>query len=51
MDVIAAHLRQHAIPLFLYLDDWLIRDLIRNQLVSHAIYCLQTVLSLGLFQI
>ena len=27
MDVIAAHLRQRAISLFPYLDDWLIRDL------------------------
>ena len=47
MDVIAAHLRQHAISLFPYLDDCLIRDLIRNRLISHTIYCLQTVQSLG----
>ena len=47
MDVIAAHLRQCAILLFPYLDDWLIRDLICNRLVSHTIYCLQTVQSLG----
>ena len=46
MDVIAAHLRQRAISLFPYLDDWLIRDLIRNWLISHTIYCLQTVQSL-----
>ena len=39
MDVIAVHLRQCAISLF---DDWLIR------LLSHTIYCLQTVQSLGL---
>ena len=47
MDVIVAHLRQRAITLFPYLDNWLIRDLIRNRLVSHTIYCLQTVQSLG----
>ena len=47
MDVIAAHLRQCAISLFPYLDDWLIRDLISNQLVSLTIYCLQTVQNLG----
>ena len=47
MDVIAAHLRQRAILLFAYLNDWLIRDLIRSRLVSHTIYCLQTVQSLG----
>ena len=47
MDVIAAHLRQRAVTLFPYLDDCLIRDLIRNRLVSHTIYCLQTVQSLG----
>ena len=46
MDVIAAHLRQRAILLFPYLDDWLIRDLICNRLVSHITYCLQTVQSL-----
>ena len=47
MDVIAAHLHQLAILLFSYLDNWLIRDLIRNRLVCHTIYCLQTVQSLG----
>ena len=47
MYVIAAHFHQRAISLFPYLDDWLIRDLIRNQLISHTIYCLQTVQSLG----
>ena len=47
MDVIAAHLCQRAISLFPYLDHWLIRDLICNQLVSHTKYCLQTVQSLG----
>ena len=46
MDIIAGHLRQRAISLFPNLDDWLIRDLIRNRLVSHTIYCLQSVQSL-----
>ena len=47
MDVIAAHLRQRAISLFWYLDNWLIRDLIRNRQISPTIYCLQIVQSLG----
>ena len=47
MDVIASHMRQHTIPLFPYLDDLLIRELIRNRLISHTKYCLQTVQSLG----
>ena len=47
MNVIAAYLRQRVISLFPYLDDCLIRYLIRNRLVSHTIYCLQTVQSLG----
>ena len=47
IDVIAAHLRQCAISLFPYIDNWLIRDLICNRLVSHTIYCLQTLQSLG----
>ena len=47
MDVIAAHFHQHAISPFLYLDDWLTKDLIRNRLISHTIYCLQTVQSLS----
>ena len=38
MNVIAAHLRLHAIPLFPYLDDWLIRGLIRNRHLSHKIH-------------
>ena len=37
MDVITAHMRQCAIKLFPYLDNWLIRDLIRNRLISHNI--------------
>ena len=32
---------------FPYLDDWLIRDLICNRLLSQSIYCLQIVQSLG----
>ena len=40
IDIIAGHLRQYAISLFLYLDDWLIRDLICNRLVSHSMCCL-----------
>ena len=47
MDVIALHMCQHPIPVFPYLDDWLIRDLIRNRLISHTKYCLQTIQSLG----
>ena len=47
MDVIEDHLRQCVISLFPYLDDWLIRELFRNRLVSHTIYCLQTVQNLG----
>ena len=47
MDVIVAYLRQRAILLFPYLDDWLIRDLVRGRLKSHTIYCLQTMQSLG----
>ena len=47
MDVNAEHLHQSAIPLFPYLDNWLIRDLIHSRLVSHTIYCLQTVQSQG----
>ena len=47
MDVIAVHLRQYAISRFPYQDNWLIRDLIRNPLISHTIYCLQIVQSLG----
>ena len=42
IDVIALHLRQRAISVFPYLDDWLIKDLIRNRLIFHTKYCLQT---------
>ena len=47
MDIIASHLCQCAISVFLYLDNWLIRDLIRSPLLSQTIYCLQIVQSLG----
>ena len=47
MNVIAAHLRLRAIPLFPYLADWLIRDLIRNRLIFHTKYTLQKVQNLG----
>ena len=47
MDIIAAHLRQCTISVFLYLDDWLIKDLIRNQLLYQTKYCLQLIQSLG----
>ena len=48
LNVIATHLRLHAISLFPYLDDWLIRDLICNRLTSHTKCTLQTVQNLGL---
>ena len=47
MDVIASHLSQRAVSVFPYLDDCLIRDLIRSRLISRTKYCLQTVQSLG----
>ena len=50
MEVIAAHLCQRVISLFPFLDDWLIRDLICNRLISHTKYCLQTVQNLGFKQ-
>ena len=47
MNVIAAHLCLHAVSLFPYLDDWLIRDLLRNRLIAHTKYTLQTVQNMG----
>ena len=47
MNVIAPQLRLRAVSLFSYLDDWLIRDLIRNRLISHARSPLQMVQNLG----
>ena len=41
MNVIATHLPLHAVSLFPYLDDWLIRDLIHNQFMSHTKYTFQ----------
>ena len=36
-----------AVPRFPYLDNWLIRGLIHNRLISHTKYTLQTVQNLG----
>ena len=47
MDVIAVFLRQRAISVFPYLDDWLIKNLIRN-LITQTRFCIQTIQSLGL---
>ena len=47
MDVIAACLRQHAISVFPYLDDWLIKNLIRNRLITQTRFCIQIIQSLG----
>ena len=47
MNVIATHLRLRAVSLFPCLDDWLIRDLIRNRLTSLTKFTLQTVQNLG----
>ena len=47
MDVIAAFLRQHAISVFPYLDDWLIKNLIRNRLITQTRFCIQIIQSLG----
>ena len=47
MNVIATHLSLCAVSLFQYLDDWLIRDLIRNRLISHTKFTLQMVQYLG----
>ena len=47
MDVIAAFLRQRAISVFPYLDDWLIKNLIHNHLITQTKICIQTIQSLG----
>ena len=47
MDVIAAFLRQRAISVFPYLDDWLIKNLICNRLITQTSFCIQTIQSLG----
>ena len=41
MNVIATHLPLHAVSLFPYLDDWLIRDLIHSRFMSHTKYTFQ----------
>ena len=38
MDVIVAFLRQRAISVFSYLDDWLIKNLIRNRLIDKFLH-------------
>ena len=47
MDVIAAFLSQRAISVFPYLDDWLIKNLIHNRLITQTKICIQTIQSLG----
>ena len=47
MDVIAAFLRQCAISVFPYLDDWLIKNLIHNRLITQTKICIQTIQNLG----
>ena len=45
--IIALHLCQHAISVFPYLENWLIKDLICYRLLSQTKYCLQVVKDLG----
>ena len=47
MDIIAAFLRQRAISVFPYLDDWLIKNQIHNRLITQTRFCFQTIQSLG----
>ena len=47
MDVTAAFLHQRAISVFPYLDHWLIKNLIRNRLITQTRFCIQTIQSLG----
>ena len=47
MAVVASHLRQRAISVFPYLDDWLIRNPICSRLLYQTKYCLQVVQYLG----
>ena len=47
MNVIATHLRLRAVSLFPYLDDWLIRDLMRNRLIAHTRSTFQIFQNLG----
>ena len=37
----------YAISVFPYLDDWLIKNLIRNRLITQTSFCIQTIQSLG----
>ena len=36
-----------AVSVFLYLDDWLIKNLIRNRLITQTRFCIQIIQSLG----
>ena len=47
MYVIAAHLHERAISVFPYLDNWLIKNLIRSRLLYQTKYCLQVIQNLG----
>lgn len=47
MDVIAAYLRLRSISPFPYLDDWLVKNVIRQRLISQTIFCLHTIQTLG----
>ena len=47
MDVIAAFLCHRAISVFPFLDDWLIKNLIRNRLITQSRFCIQIIKSLG----
>ena len=47
MDVIAAHLRQRSISVSPYLDDLLIKNLIRNRSLYQTKYCPQVIHDLG----
>ena len=50
MDVIAAFLRQRAISVFPYLDNWLFKNLIRNRLITQTRFCIQSIQGLGFLQ-
>ena len=40
-----------SISVFPYLDDWLIKNLIRNRLITQTSFCIQTIQSLGFLPI
>ena len=46
MDVVAVFLCQRAISVFPYIDDWLIKNLIRNRLITQTRFCIQIIQSL-----